>query len=217
MFLEVKCLTILVCTVLAVGILYLPSFFNTVQGQINMSNLTSSSMQNQTSAAAQNQTAPSTQNQTSAAAQNQTETSGQNQTMTTDAQALTRIDVEDMKENLMNVKQALAGGNPQDALTTITEIENKFLVLPNKPSFTQDIQKIKDSISKKDMSKALDDLTKVQTSLLKAETEGRKAQLANPQMMPALKIGDTQQQDDDDDDGDDGDDKEEDNGDNNNN
>ena len=154
----------------------------------------------------------SAQNQTSGSAQNQTTAaSGQNQTMSTDAQALTKIDVEDIKENLMNIKQELASGNPQDALTTITEIENQFLLLPNKASFTQDIQKIKDSISKKDMNKALDDLTKVQTSLLKAETEGRKAQLANPQMMPALKIGDTQQQDDD------GDDKEEDNGDNNNN
>ena len=43
-------------------------------------------------------------------------------------------------------------------------------------------KKIKDSISKKDVNKALDDFTTTQTNLLKAETEMLKAQVANPML-----------------------------------
>jgi hypothetical protein len=54
-------------------------------------------------------------------------------------------------------------------------------LLQNKPSFVGDLQEIKNSISKKDVNKALDDLTKIQTDIVKGETETLKAQLANPQ------------------------------------
>jgi predicted DNA-binding protein YlxM (UPF0122 family) len=110
------------------------------------------------------------------------QTSGQKQTMSKDTQALMTIDLPELKDTLMNAKQALADGNIEEGLTQITDIENQLLLLKTQPSFGKDIQKIKDSLSKKDNIKALDDLTKVQSDVLKAETEMLKAQLANPML-----------------------------------
>ena len=110
------------------------------------------------------------------------QTSGQNQTMSKDTQALMTTDLPELKDTLMTAKEALADGNTEDALTQITDVENQLLLLKTQPSFGKDIQKIKDSLSKKDNIKALDDLTKVQNDVLKAETEMLKAQLANPML-----------------------------------
>jgi hypothetical protein len=113
------------------------------------------------------------------------------------------LDIPEMKDNLMDAKNALANNDTEEALTIVTDLENQLLVLEPKPKFADNIQKIKDSISKADTTKALDDLTKVETDVLKAENEVFKAQLANPQ----LKVS---QQDN----GDDGDEDENDNEDN---
>ena len=156
-----KNLTFVVCTALAVGILSIPSLINTIQGQTNMSNLTTPSMQNQTGAAAM---------------QNQTTPTGANQTISKDIQTLMTLNIPEMKDKLMDAKESLVDGNTQEALTTISEIENQLLGLQNQPSFTKDIQQIKNSIGKADMNKVLDDLAKVQIDLIKAETEVFKAQ-----------------------------------------
>jgi hypothetical protein len=103
----------------------------------------------------------------------------------------------------MTAKEALADGNTEDALTQITDVENQLLLLKTQPSFGKDIQKIKDSLSKKDNIKALDDLTKVQSDVLKAETEILKAQLANPML---AQQNNAQDDEDDKDDGGGGDD-----------
>ena len=92
------------------------------------------------------------------------------------------LDFPELKGNLMDSKDALANNDTEEALTTVTDVENQVLVLKVKPSFADDIQKVKDSISKADINKALDDLTKVQSDVLKAENEVFKAQLANPQL-----------------------------------
>jgi hypothetical protein len=110
------------------------------------------------------------------------QTSIQNKTMSNDTQALMSIDLPGLKDNLETAKQSLANGDTEEALTQITDIENQVLLLKPQPSFTSDIQKIKDSVSKKDLNKALDDLTKVQTDVLKADTEMLKAQIANPML-----------------------------------
>ncbi|HEY9485184.1 MAG TPA: hypothetical protein VIQ04_00955, partial [Nitrososphaeraceae archaeon] len=110
------------------------------------------------------------------------QTSTQNKTMSNDTQALMSIDLPGLKDNLETAKQSLANGDTEEALTQITDIENQVLLLKPQPSFTSDIQKIKDSVSKKDLNKALDDLTKVQTDVLKADTEMLKAQIANPML-----------------------------------
>ena len=110
------------------------------------------------------------------------QTSTQNKTMSNDTQALMSMDLPGLKDNLETAKQSLANGDTEEALTQITDIENQVLLLKPQPSFTSDIQKIKDSVSKKDLNKALDDLTKVQTDVLKADTEMLKAQIANPML-----------------------------------
>ncbi|HEX5892537.1 MAG TPA: hypothetical protein VFY41_06725, partial [Nitrososphaeraceae archaeon] len=152
-------------------------------------------------AAGQNQTAQAAaaagQNQTAqaaaAAGQNQTAqaaAAGQNQTMSQDAQALMALDIPDVRDNLIAAKESLANGEIADALTDITDLENQLILLQNKTTFTEDIQKIKNAISKSDLKKALDDITNIQTGILKAETEISKAQLANPELMAAQQDND---------------------------
>ena len=144
-------------SILVIGLISIPSLLGTVQAQTNMTNTTSS------------------------AGQNQTAQGGQNQTMSKETQALMTLDIPVIKEQLMNAKQSLVNGNTEEALAGITDVEIPLLLSQNKPSFVGDLQEIKNSISKKDVNKALDDLTKIQTDIIKAETETLKAQLANPQ------------------------------------
>jgi len=152
-----KIQNLFIYSILAIGLISIPSFIDTVQAQTNMTNTTSS------------------------AGQNQTAQGGQNQTMSKETQALMTLDIPMIKEQLMNAKQSLVNGNTEEALAGITDVEIPLLLSQNKPSFVGDLQEIKNSISKKDVNKALDDLTKIQTDIIKAETETLKAQLANPQ------------------------------------
>jgi hypothetical protein len=207
-------------SILVIGLISIPSLLETVQAQITMTNTTSSSAQNQTAQganqtaqAAQNQTAQTAQAaqnqtaQTAQAAQNQT-AQGANQTMSKETQAFMALDIAEIKGNLMDSKNALANNDTEEALTTITDLENTLLVLQPKPSFVDNIQKIKDSISKKDLNKALDDLNKVETDVLKAENEVFKAQLANPQLKVAQQDNGDADEDGDEEDGDGGGDEE---------
>ena len=143
-------------SMLAIGLISIPSLLETAQAQTNMTNTTSSSVQNQTAQ------------------------SGQNQTISKETQVLMTLDIPVIKEQLNIAKQALLNENIEEALAGITDVEIPLLLLENKPSFVRDLQEIKNSISKKDNNKALDDLTKIQSDILKAETETLKAQLANP-------------------------------------
>jgi hypothetical protein len=111
------------------------------------------------------------------------------------------MDLPGLKDTLMNAKQSLANGDLEEGLTQITDVENQLLLLKTQPSFAKDIQKIKDSLSKKDNVKALDDLTKVQSDVLKAETELLKAQLANPMLAQQNNAQDKDDEDDTDDGG----------------
>ena len=85
MFIKLKIQNIFIYSILAIGLISIPSLLDTVQAQINMTNATSptSSLQNQTAATA-NQTAATAQNQTAATA-NQTAATAQNQTAQTAA------------------------------------------------------------------------------------------------------------------------------------
>jgi hypothetical protein len=201
LFIKLKIQNIFIYSILAIGLISIPSLLDTVQAQINMTNATSSSLQNQTAQTAQNQTAAAAgANQTAQTAQNQTAAAaGANQTISTETQALMSLDFPELKGNLMDSKDALANNDTEEALTTVTDVENQVLVLKVKPSFADDIQKLKDSISKPDINKALDDLTKVQTDVLKAENEVFKAQLANPQLKVSQQDNDDNQDEDDED------------------
>ena len=160
---------IFVYSILAIGLLSIPSLLDSIYAQTNMTQ--------------GNQTAATPQNQTAATAQNQTAATAQNQTLSADAQALnsTVDNIQDLKDNLMTAKEALRDGNTEEALTAVTEVENQLLTAQPQPKFTGDFQKIKDSIAKADLNKALDDISKVQTDVLKAETEIFKAELPSAQ------------------------------------
>lgn len=93
------------------------------------------------------------------------------QTTSSDIQALMKIDIPELKENLMNTKQSLVDEEPEYALVRITEIENQLLMLQPPPTFTSIFQNIKNSIAKADWKKAIDDISKVQTEVIKAEAE----------------------------------------------
>ena len=179
MFIKLKIQNIFIYSILAIGLISIPSLLDTVQAQINMTNATSPSLQNQTAATA-----------------NQTAQTAQNQTMSNETKALMTLDTTIIKDQLMNAKESLLNGNKEEALAGITGVEVKLLLLPTKPSFVGDIQTIKNSIAKSDINKALDDLTKVQTDILKAETEELKAQLANPQLLEAQENNDAQDEND---------------------
>jgi hypothetical protein len=201
----VKIPNIYVYSILAIGIIFsVPMLLNNIQAQMtdivdqastNATNATNSTLQNQTAqtaGAAQNQTAQTAgaaQNQTAqtaGAAQNQTaQTAGaaQNQTMSQDTQVLMTLGIPELKENLMDAKESLADGEIEEALTGITDVENQFLLLQNKTKLTGDFQKIKESVSQRDIAKALDDITKAQNEIIKAETEVFKAQLSNPELI----------------------------------
>ena len=153
-----KIQNLFIYSILAIGLISIPSLLETVHAQTNMTNTTSSSVQNQTAQSAQNQT------------------------MSKETQALMTLDIPVIKEQLINAKQSLVNGNTEEALAGITDVEIPLLLLQNKPSFVGDLQEIKNSISKADINKALDDLTKIQAEILKAETESLKTQLANPML-----------------------------------
>ena len=171
-----KIQNLFIYSILAIGLISVPSLVDTVQAQVNMTNTTSSSVQNQTAQTAANQTAQNSQNQT----------------MSKETQALMDLDIPGIKDQLMNTKESLLNNNTEEALAGITDVEIQLLLLPHKPSFVGDIQTIKNSIAKSDMNKALDDITKVQTGIVKAETEKLKAQIANPQLLDSQQNNDAQ-------------------------
>jgi hypothetical protein len=94
-----------------------------------------------------------------------------------------KLDIPELKENLMDTKESIADGKIEESLIDVTDIENQFILLQNKTTFTGDFQKIKESIAQRDISKALDDITNIQKKIIKAETEVFKAQLSNPELM----------------------------------
>ena len=169
---RMKIQNLFIYSILAIGLISIPSLLEIVQAQVNMTNSTSSSLQNQTAQTAQNQT------------------------MSNETKALMTLDTTMIKDQLMNAKESLLNGNKEEALAGITGVEVQLLLLPTKPSFVGDIQTIKNSIAKSDINKALDDLTKVQTDILKAETEELKAQIANPQLLEAQENNDAQDEND---------------------
>ncbi len=106
-----------------------------------------------------------------------------NRTLSQDIQVLMMLDIPELKENLMDTKESIADGKIEESLIDVTDIENQFILLQNKTTFTGDFQKIKESIAQRDISKALDDITNIQKKIIKAETEVFKAQLSNPELM----------------------------------
>ena len=140
-------------------------------------------------------------------AQNNSEISssqGQPQTASNETMSLMSLNIGDLKDSLVNAKDAVSTGNFENALTEVTNVENQLLLVKGEqPPFVGDIQAIKESIAKSDVPKTLDGITNIQIELLKAETDMMKANQGNPQMMMGQNANNDNQQNDNDDNEDD--------------
>jgi hypothetical protein len=140
--------------VIPLALLSIPSLLENVQAQINSTNST-------------NQIAPQ-----------------QNQNMTLTTQALMKLNTVELKDALMKVNLAIVDGNLKEALTDVRDIESQLLqVKPMPAKFLDNIHKAINAIAREDINKALNTLTGIQVTILKAENQIFKAAVANPQVM----------------------------------
>jgi hypothetical protein len=140
--------------VIPLALVSIPSLLENVQAQINSTNST-------------NQTAPQ-----------------QNQNMTLTTQALMKVNTFELKDALMKVNLAIVDGNLKEALTDVRDIESQLLqVKPMPTKFLDNIHKAVNSIAREDVNKALNTLTGIQVTILKAENQIFKAAVENPQVM----------------------------------
>ena len=128
------------------------------------------------------------QAQTISSSANQT-TSQQPQNQNTNliAQALMKVDLVELKDNLEKAKSAIVDGNLKDALKGVRDVETQLLIIePSPPTkFLNNIGKAINAIDKSNIDKSLDTLTNIQVTILKAENLILKNVVANhqPQQM----------------------------------
>ena len=112
----------------------------------------------------------------------------QNQTMTLTTQALMEVNTVELKDALMKVNLAIVDGNLKEALTDVRDIESQLLQIKPMPTkFLDNIHKAINAIAREDTDKALNTLTGIQVTILKAENQIFKAAVANPQVMQQVK------------------------------
>ena len=112
----------------------------------------------------------------------------QNQNMTLTTQALMKVNTVELKDALMKVNLAIVDGNLKEALTDVRDIESQLLqVKPLPTKLLDNIHKAINAIAREDTDKALNTLTGIQVTILKAENQIFKAAVANPQMMEQVK------------------------------
>ena len=112
----------------------------------------------------------------------------QNQTMNSTTQALMKVNIFELKDALMKVNLAIVDGDFKEALTGVRDIESQLLqVKPMPTKFLDNIHKAINAIAKEDTDKALNTLTGIQVTILKAENQIFKAAVADPQMMEQVK------------------------------
>src|SRR5215207_8606895 len=112
----------------------------------------------------------------------------QNQNMTLTTQALMKVNIVELKDALMKVNLAIVDGNLKEALTDVRDIESQLLqVKPMPTKFLDNIHKAINAIAREDINKALNTLTGIQVTILKAENQIFKAAVANPQVMEQVK------------------------------
>ena len=114
---------------------------------------------------------------------NQT-SSQSSQNMNLTAQALMKVDIVELKDTLMNAKVAIVNGNLEKGLTDVRDVETQLLLIkPSPTKLLSELHKVTNAISKLDINKSLNTLTKVQVDILKAENEIFKAAVVNPQLI----------------------------------
>ena len=108
----------------------------------------------------------------------------QNQNMNITTQALVKVNTFELQDALMKVNLAIVDGNLKEALTGVRDIESQLLqVKPMPTKFLDNIHKAINAIAREDINKALNTLTGIQVTILKAENQIFKAAVANPQVM----------------------------------
>ena len=139
--------------VIPLALLSIPSLLENVQAQTN----------------SVNQTAPQQQ---------------QNQNMNVTSQALMKVDIFELKDTLMKAKLAIVDENFKEALTGVRDVESQLLEIdPSPTKFLSVLHKAIQAIDSSDIDKSLDALTRIQVTILKAETQIFKAAVADPQVM----------------------------------
>jgi hypothetical protein len=139
--------------VIPLALLSIPSLLENVQAQTN----------------SVNQTAPQQQ---------------QNQNMNVTSQALMKVDIFELKDTLMKAKLAIVDENFKEALTGVRDVESQLLEIdPSPTKFLSVLHKAIKAIDNSEIDKSLDALTRIQVTILKAETQIFKAAVANPQVM----------------------------------
>lgn len=124
---------------------------------------------------------------------NQTAPQQQNQNMSVTAQALMKVDIFELKDNLMKAKLAIVDENFEEALTGVIDVESQLLLLkPSPTKFLSVLHKSIQAIDSSDIAKSLDTLTRIQVTILKAENQIFKAAVADPKMMQQFDTMNTQ-------------------------
>jgi hypothetical protein len=112
----------------------------------------------------------------------------QNQNMNSTTEALMKVNIFELKYALMEVNLAIVDGDFKEALTGVRDIESQLLqVKPMPTKLLDNIHKAINAIAREDTDKALNTLTGIQVTILKAENQIFKAAVANPQMMEQVK------------------------------
>jgi hypothetical protein len=112
----------------------------------------------------------------------------QNQNANLTAQALMKVNTFELKDALMKVNLAIVDGNLKEALTGVRDIESQLLqVKPMPTKFLDNIHKAVSAIAKEDIDKALNTLTGIQVTIVKAENKIFKAAVENPQVIQEVK------------------------------
>ena len=106
----------------------------------------------------------------------------ENQNMSLTTQALMKVDIFELQDTLKNAKLAIVDGNLKEALTDVRNVESQLLeVEPSPLQVIKVLHKAFNAISDSDIDKALNSLTRIQVTLLKAENQIFKASVADPQ------------------------------------
>ena len=115
---------------------------------------------------------------------NQTAPQPQNQNTNVTSQALMKVDIFELKDTLMKAKLAIVDENFKEALTGVRDVESQLLEIePSPTKFLSVLHKAIQAIDSSDIDKSLDTLTRIQVTILKAETQIFKAAVADPQVM----------------------------------
>jgi len=108
----------------------------------------------------------------------------QKQNMDVTPQALIKVNIVELKDALMKANLAIVDGDFKEALTGVRDIESQLVqVKPMPTKFLDNIHKAINTIAREDTDKALNTLTGIQVTILKAENQIFKAAVANPQVM----------------------------------